>query len=111
MLPDVRSASLASSVPMGYIGNSDTILLPGTQASQTKPDLNAGYNVVTPGYFETMGIKVSDGRTFTAADEAGAHLQLSSAGPWLESSGQSKIRSDGNFKWPATPSILCESSA
>lgn len=63
-LPGVQSASLAANVPMGYINASDDVTLPGKEKRAT-----ISYDVVTPGYFDTMGIKVLRGRAFTDADK------------------------------------------
>jgi len=69
-LPNVQAASLAASVPMGYIGSSDNVLLSGRETPPGQPDPPIGYNVVTPGYFETMNIRLLHGRAFTSADKA-----------------------------------------
>jgi predicted permease len=64
-LPRVQSTSLAANVPMGYINSTDDVTLPGKEKPST-----ISYDVVTPGYFDTMGIKVLRGRAFTDADKA-----------------------------------------
>jgi predicted permease len=68
-LPGVQSASLAATVPMGpeSMGNSLEIegfaALPGQQAP------SADYNVVSPGYFETMHIPLLRGRDINETDK------------------------------------------
>lgn len=66
-LPGVRSVSLASTVPMGYVGAGDNVTVPGREAKVLMP---IQYDVITPDYFATMSIKVLRGRVFTAADTA-----------------------------------------
>jgi predicted permease len=67
-LPGVQSASLAFSVPFGYYRQNakvyveDHPLAPGEQAPEYF------YNVVDPGYFETLQIPILRGRGFTDAD-------------------------------------------
>ncbi|HEY5028567.1 MAG TPA: FtsX-like permease family protein, partial [Candidatus Angelobacter sp.] len=67
-LPGVQSASMAFSVPFGYYRQNarvyveDHPLAPGEQAPEYF------YNVVDPGYFETLRIPISRGRAFTGAD-------------------------------------------
>jgi predicted permease len=67
-LSGVQSASLAFSVPFGYYRQSARIYVedhplgPGEQAPEYF------YNVVDPGYFETLRIPILRGRGFTDAD-------------------------------------------
>jgi predicted permease len=71
-LPGVESASTSSSVPMGYIGSADTLLIDGYQPPPGQPAPFASENAITPGYFETMGISLLRGRLFTTADSENA---------------------------------------
>ena len=72
-IPGVQSAALTTMLPLGGggmgLGSIDV-------AGRTPPDERAGWrmdwNVVTPGYFATMGIPIVRGRDFTDADRAGA---------------------------------------
>lgn len=65
----VDYVSHASSVPLGYFNNgSDRMIVDGVPAPAKPSDLDAGYNVVSPEYFSVMGIDISGGRAFTAAD-------------------------------------------
>ncbi len=66
-LPGVQSASLAANVPMGYINSADDVTIPGKETRHT-----ISYDVITPGYFDTMGIKLLRGRAFTDADKPDA---------------------------------------
>ncbi len=66
-LPGVQSASLAANVPMGYINSADDVTIPGKETRHS-----ISYDVITPGYFDTMGIKLLRGRAFTDADKADA---------------------------------------
>jgi len=67
-LPGVESASTAVTVPMGYIYNGDTLTIPGYQTSASQSAPFALYNIVSPGYLETMRIPLLRGRAFTEAD-------------------------------------------
>ncbi|HSK17621.1 MAG TPA: ABC transporter permease [Longimicrobiales bacterium] len=70
-LPGVTSATLAQRVPLGGgfarrgIGVDD--YTPGEGE-----DMEINFNVVSPGYFDAMGIRVVRGRGFTDADRDGA---------------------------------------
>jgi predicted permease len=69
-LPQVRHAAVASSLP--FTGNSSAAnLLPdtATTAEQTQRFYR---NLVTPGFFDTLGIAVTRGRAFTSQDVTGA---------------------------------------
>ncbi|MGH9727721.1 MAG: ABC transporter permease, partial [Candidatus Acidiferrales bacterium] len=67
-VPGVAAESLAAIVPMGptYIGMRFEIDGNQPPAGQSPP--SAGYNAVTPQYFETMGIPILRGRAFRDSD-------------------------------------------
>lgn len=69
-LPGVRSASLASVVPLGFDGGRTRIDLEGYTARQGE-DMELHYNVVSSRYFETMSIPLVRGREFTDQDREG----------------------------------------
>lgn len=68
-LPGVRSASLALQTPLS--GNTDTtdISIPGHPAPWGT-DMEVEVMVVTPRYFETMGMSLAQGRGLTRDDQA-----------------------------------------
>jgi putative ABC transport system permease protein len=72
--PGVRAAAASSASPLGgggfYLGRS--FLAEGRPAPPAGPEVDAMWNVVTPGYFETTGTVIKKGRDFTARDEAGS---------------------------------------
>jgi predicted permease len=75
-LPGIEAASIASSVPLDIHGMpSRSFSLEGRARSDASED-QALYNVVTPGYFRTMGLALVDGKDFaelgdrTAAPQA-----------------------------------------
>jgi predicted permease len=67
-LPGVRSASVAYTVPMAYFNTGDSVEARGFEVGKGEAPPFAGYNVVTPNYFETMGITLMDGREFDTRD-------------------------------------------
>jgi predicted permease len=68
-LAGVEFASHASSVPMGYFGvGGDSVLIDGAAAPADPAQFGVGYNIVSPEYFQTMGIGLLRGRAFTDAD-------------------------------------------
>lgn len=71
-IPGVRSAS-AGVVPFNPSGIwTETLTLPGRPKPSTPPE--AQLAPVLPGYCETMGIPLLEGRTFTTQDRSGAPL-------------------------------------
>ena len=68
-LPGVLSVSTAAAVPMGYVIKGDTLTIDGYQPPPGQPAPNVSYNVVSPDYFQTMGIPMARGRAFTDADD------------------------------------------
>ena len=71
-LPGVKSASVAASVPMGLYSYGDGLKIDGYEPSKNQPAPEAGYNSVSPDYFETMHIPLLRGRNFLAADDQNA---------------------------------------
>ena len=68
-LPGVESASLASSVPLSDTTQaSKDLVIPGYAASSDHDPPHAEFNVVSPGYFETMRMGLNRGRDFSDAD-------------------------------------------
>jgi predicted permease len=67
-LPGVASAATASSVPMGYYGARDSLQIDGYQTPLGQPGPESGLAVISPGYFETIGIAILKGRGFREAD-------------------------------------------
>ncbi len=69
-LPGVRSATLASGMPL-FGGGNRNLSLPGDQGTVAKRQI-VTYSAITPDYFRTLEIPLRTGRTFTAADGYGA---------------------------------------
>ncbi len=67
-LPGVVSASTANATPMGYYNNFASLTIEGYQPPPGQPAPASLYNTVSTDYFQTMGIPVLRGRTFTEAD-------------------------------------------
>lgn len=68
-LPGVASASYTSNLPLTTFGNTSGYIV----ESQTSAEANtqdALFRVVTPGFLDTVGARVREGRLFTSADRA-----------------------------------------
>jgi len=67
-LPGVESVAQGFTVPMGLMSAGDRLAIENhpLEPGQQPPDVS--YNVVTPGYFETLQIPLLRGRKFTDAD-------------------------------------------
>ncbi|MBA2340497.1 MAG: ABC transporter permease [Pyrinomonadaceae bacterium] len=70
-LPGVEAVSLAEMVPLGFSSQRGSVEIEG-RASQPGEDNEYNFNTVSPGYFETMNIKLVAGRDFTVSDREGA---------------------------------------
>jgi predicted permease len=69
--PDVVAASLARNVPLGFAQPATHLLVDGREPPVPE-GFRAGWNVVAPGYFETLGIPLVAGRDFALADSGEA---------------------------------------
>jgi predicted permease len=72
-LPGVRSAASSLFVPVDVRGGWFFRVFPEGEGTGTTDDgeaLRVGFNAVSPGYFETMGIEILDGRVFDEMDAA-----------------------------------------
>ncbi|MGB6482318.1 MAG: FtsX-like permease family protein [Candidatus Acidiferrales bacterium] len=67
-LPGVDTASLATTVPMGGIHLGRDLKIDGYQPRSGESAPHAGYNTVSPQYFETMRITILSGRGFLDSD-------------------------------------------
>jgi len=69
-LPGVKSAAVASNLPLTYNGDSITISIEGRPdpPPDQRPDVVT--RVISPRYFATMGIQLLQGREFTERDRA-----------------------------------------
>lgn len=69
-LPGIQSASLASSVPLGYGGgDSATLKINGYQPAKNQKSPSAGYNAVSAGYLGTLHIALLRGRDIRDSDD------------------------------------------
>jgi len=68
-LPGVKSASLAATVPMGHNSMGDFLEVEGFVSSPGQQAPSAGFNVVSPGYFETLHIPLLFGRDILETDK------------------------------------------
>jgi len=69
-LPDVESASIAFSVPMGYYSDGAGIYAEGVPLDPSSRVPGAAYNSVSPDYFTVTQMKIVAGRAFNEADTA-----------------------------------------
>lgn len=67
-LPGVVSAATASSVPMSYVGSSDSLQIEGYQPPPGELPPVSAYDAISTDYFKTMRISLVEGRSFTEAD-------------------------------------------
>jgi putative ABC transport system permease protein len=69
-IPSVKSVSLASLAPLGGVSRSAPIAIAGGGISPSSSQ-GLGFWVISPNYFETLGIPIVQGRSFTAQDTQG----------------------------------------
>jgi len=66
-LPGVRAAGFGRVIPLGFGGARMTVEVPGYSPA-ADGDMELNYNVVSPGYFEALGIDILDGRALAPSD-------------------------------------------
>ena len=71
-LPGVASATTATSAPMGYYNNGDTLIVDDYQAPPGQPRPASPFEIIGSDYFRTLRIPFVSGREFTSADDASA---------------------------------------
>jgi predicted permease len=69
-VPGVQSVAIAATVPFGTTRLGKNVTPFGTAASKEHPALQARYNIVSEGYFQTLEIPILRGRPFTPAESA-----------------------------------------
>ena len=72
-VPGVASAAVSFTTPVASAGWNTPIVVP-EGSPLTRRERTAWVNAVTPGWFGTLGLRLVEGRDFTAADRAGAPL-------------------------------------
>jgi predicted permease len=71
-VPGVRSTSVSTGLPVYGTGFGMPFYIVGKPVKDPGQRPGAGFNMVTPGYFRTLGIRLSRGREFTDEDRAGS---------------------------------------
>jgi putative ABC transport system permease protein len=72
--PGVTAAAVASVAP--FEAGSNNGLVPEGRPLDISSTIQSDLRIVSPDYFRTMGIRLRQGRTFTASDRAGAPLAM-----------------------------------
>ena len=70
-LPGITVVSASTGMPVEGTNFGMPFEIVGKPVADRSQRPGAGFNMVTPGYFETFGIRMARGRTFTDADVAG----------------------------------------
>ncbi|MDQ3068670.1 MAG: ABC transporter permease [Acidobacteriota bacterium] len=70
-IPGVRTVGLVTNVPMGR-GNSSNGLVPEGKPLELRYLVQSLFRMASANYFESIGMRMSRGRTFTDEDKAGA---------------------------------------
>ncbi len=68
-VPGVQSAAAVNYIPLGGSNSSDDFLVEGVPEPPPGQEYGGRYRVCTPDYFQTMGITVLRGRSFTHQDK------------------------------------------
>jgi macrolide transport system ATP-binding/permease protein len=74
LAPGVRSAALASDIPMGFNQSSVSVVPAGYSLPPGQQSLSVSNYYVSDGYFQTMGVRLLRGREFRETDQAGTPL-------------------------------------
>jgi predicted permease len=122
-IPGVRAAGAAATLPIGGDTFATPFAIEGGPVLAPGEELSAGYQVVTPGYFDTLGMRMSSGRDVRETDRTdtlpvvvvnerlarwqwpgedpiGRRLRLGQNGPWCTVVG---VVSDIRHLGPSAP--------
>jgi predicted permease len=76
-LPGVRSAGMASEIPLGDTVRGNPLDIPGYKTTKEEERPHAHYTRITSGEFRSLGIRLLRGRDFSDADrETSAHVAI-----------------------------------
>ena len=75
-LPGVRSVGLGSSVLLGRLPNSSTLVVEGHPVARDAVNIPVPFDTVTNGYFATLAIPLTRGRLFGPEDTATAPMRV-----------------------------------
>lgn len=67
-IPGVRGAAIARRVPLGFGGSGSSVIEVSGYAPKTGEEVMVRYNIVSAGYFRTMGTVLRQGREFERSD-------------------------------------------
>jgi putative ABC transport system permease protein len=70
-LPGITSASISTGIPVNGTNFGMPFDIVGKEVADRSQRPGAGFNMVTPNYYPTFGVRISRGRGFTEADTAG----------------------------------------
>jgi putative ABC transport system permease protein len=70
-LPGVRSAALTNAAPLADNREGTSFTIEGAPPWPVGHEPHMNWNIVSPGYFETLGVRVLRGRVFSDRDRAG----------------------------------------
>jgi predicted permease len=71
-LPGIREATLAAIVPLGGTNMQVGMWIEGQPSTGARAPFAPYFNIITPRYFETLGIPLVGGRTITSEDRSNA---------------------------------------
>ena len=71
-LPGVRGAAFVADLPLSGASDSESFHIPGRPDPAPNRWFNAGFNIASSHYFQTMGIRIREGRDFEDSDTTGA---------------------------------------
>jgi predicted permease len=70
-VPGIRAVGMAADVQLGLSSSDRGVEVPGYTPAPNE-GMSINYNTTAPGYFEAMGIRMTEGRDFTVRDDSAA---------------------------------------
>lgn len=108
-LPGVEKASMTDSIPFGGNTSSSVITVEGYEVAPGESLRSPYQRIVTPGYFETLGIRVLRGRTFDERDTADSQ-QVVVIDRWLAEKYWPDGEAVGGRLFQGVPELMDEDS-
>jgi predicted permease len=103
----VESVALSTDLPLDLSRSTSSVVPEGREGPTTEDQwISAGYNFISPGYFQTLRIPTVEGRAFTADDRVGSEPVAIISRAFAESAWPGESALGRRIQWGLSPDNL-----